>query len=161
MKFQLILAACVVCFSCQSNDSKTAANEISQPKPGSEITPNQAPQPETFCYLHLSGDTPKQDSMIAEFIVDGHKISGRLDWIPYEKDSGRGSVLGVMDGGIITGVYNYVIEGSRQKEEVIFKMSDAHLIKKVGELAEKDGILKLKNPETAVFRDTLYRIDCD
>lgn len=67
----------------------------------------------------------------------------------------------MLNGGIIRGVYNYTIEGARQKEEIIVKITETELFQKRGELIEIDGVLMLKNPEEAVFREPMARVDCE
>ncbi|MFT4761233.1 MAG: hypothetical protein ACI9XO_004394 [Paraglaciecola sp.] len=162
MKFQLIFATCILLLSCQSGEIKKKATKTSQPKPDSEIAANKALLPETFCYKYFNENTSEQDSIVARFTVDGHKVSGILDCVQFMgKYNGRFSVLGVMDGGIITGIANPLNKSKRRKEEVIFKMTDEYLTQKVVELEMSEGILKMKNPETGVFRDTLFRVDCE
>lgn len=162
MKSYVFFLSCLLFFSCQSKDSKQATNETSQPAPGQDIAKPGTVQPETFCYRLAVGDDPnRQDVWFAKLTVDGHKVSGIYNWIPYEKDNERGLFLGVMDGGIVTGVWNSTIEGNYQKKEVVFKMSDTELVRKRGATEEKDGILRLKESEVTIWAEVMVRVDCE
>lgn len=86
------------------------------------------------------------------------KVSGTMNWIPFEKDSARGTLMGIMlPGGEMKVLYDYMIEGSRQTEEKFMKIEDGKLFIKHGELEDKkyDGNLTYKDPETAVYNEVL------
>ena len=111
----------------------------------------------------IDGDTIQLvDSTIVNLEISGNKVIGRMDWIPAEKDSGRGTLEGTIDGNVATLLYSYTIEGSEQQQEEIFEIRGDELAIKIGELAEDQNmVLRFKNPDTAVFRDVLPRVPCD
>lgn len=109
------------------------------------------------------GDTIRLiDSTIINLEIIGNKVTGRMDWIPAEKDSGRGTLEGTIDGNIVTALYSYTIEGSDQQQEEIFEIRKNELAVKIGELVEYENmVLRFKDPNTAVFRDVFPRVPCD
>ena len=52
-----------------------------------------------------------------------------------------GSILGTVTGGIITSVFDYVIEGSHNKEQEIYKKTEAGLEKLRYPLVQGKGML--------------------
>lgn len=140
-----------------------------QPKPASNATENEAATtPETpatpaitdgtYCYEYSVG----RDTTFIQLIINGNDVSGRMNWTPYEKDGGRGTLQGTRNGNEITAIWTYIIEGSNQTEEVIFKMEGDQLMRKVGELEDpnNDGNLKLKDPASASYSETYAKVDC-
>lgn len=114
-----------------------------------------------YCFLSSYGvDANYQDTTTVKLTIIGNEVTGRYDWIPAEKDSARGTLTGTIKNGIITAIYDYMIEGNNQKEEVVFKMEVNQLLVKKGKLEEIGGILKLKNPETAEFSEAIPRVIC-
>ena len=102
------------------------------------------------------------DSTIVNLEITGDKVTGRMDWIPAQKDSGRGTLEGTIEGNTVTALYSYTIEGSEQAEEKIFEIRENELAVKVGELGEDQNmVLRLKDPEGAEFREILPRVPCD
>ena len=154
----------LILLACESNSTQQpkAENTTSQEQSKEAVNMPQEAAAEKYCFRRTFGaDSARQDIWEAELTIDGSKVRGNYNWIPFEKDSGRGSFLGVMDGGIITAIWNYTIEGSQQKEEVIFKFSEKELSQKEGQLEEVNGILKLKDPENAQWSEPMQRIDCE
>lgn len=144
--------------SCQSDTTK---KEMSVEKPSASTEPEETALTESYCYILSYGTDPKfLDTTTVNLTIVGESVTGTLDWIPAEKDSARGTLTGTKKGDIITALYDYMVEGSHQKEEKIFKMEVNQLLVKLGEIHEVDGILKLKNPETAKFSKAIPRVIC-
>jgi len=154
--FILLFITCLI--ACQSNTTQQAP-EVDQPS--ITIEPEETALTETYCFVLSYGVDPKyQDTTTANLTIVGSNVTGTYDWIPAEKDSARGVLTGTKNGDIITAIYDYVIEGSKQREEKIFKMEVNQLLVKRGELHEVDGVLKLKNPEIAKFSEIIPRVIC-
>jgi len=105
-------------------------------------------------------DANYKDTTSVKLTIIGNEVIGTYNWIPAGKDSARGTLTGTIKNKVITAIYDYVIEGSNQKEEMIFKMEINQLLVKKGALEEVDGILKLKNPETTTFSEVIPRVIC-
>lgn len=95
-------------------------------------------------------------------ILDG-AVTGKMDWIPYQKDSARGTLQGFKNAvGELDLIYDYMIEGSQQTETKIMKIEDGKLLIKVGELLDpkNDGNLVYKDPSLAKFSEVLEPVNC-
>ena len=112
---------------------------------------------EPTCYSEEVGG----DLTVAQLKQDEGKITGYYAWIPKEKDSGRGSLVGTIKGNQINAQYTYLIEGAVQTEEVIFKLEGNILTQGLGELVDKaDGVLGIKDPTKLTWQDPMKKVDC-
>lgn len=90
--------------------------------------------------------------------IQDEKVSGTMNWIPFEKDSARGTLEGkILSNGEMSLIYYYIIEGSYQTEEKIMKIENGKLLIKHGELLDPkyDGNLIYKNKETATYSESI------
>jgi hypothetical protein len=90
--------------------------------------------------------------------IDDKKVTGTMDWVPYEKDSGRGTLSGtLLPDGQMDLMFDYMIEGSHQTETKIMKIENNKLFIKHGELEDKkyNGNLTYKDPEKAVYNEII------
>lgn len=131
-------------------------------KPTTESTESES-MPTTladgaYCYEYRVG----KDVTTVNLVLDGNTVTGEMNWLPYEKDSGRGTLQGTRDGNEISAIWTYVIEGSNQTEEVLFKMEGDQLLRKTGELVDtnNDGNLKMKDPASAQYNETYTKVAC-
>lgn len=157
MRILFLFIAFISLFACKNSPTEQESNSSTQ-----AITePEETMLTNTYCFLLSYGvDANYQDTTTVKLTIIGDEVTGSYDWIPAQKDSARGTLTGTIKNGIITAVYDYMIEGSQQKEEVIFKMEVNQLLVKKGELEEVGDMLKLKNPETAKFSEVIPRIIC-
>jgi hypothetical protein len=145
--FGLLVAAAF--FTACQNEPKTAA-------PAAEVqTSVPAPDP-TQCYENRLG----QDLTAIELTLNGSDASGYMAWEPSEKDGARGSFKGTKTGDIITATFNYMIEGSVQAEEVLFKLADGKLLKGNGEMEDKAGVLVIKDKANVKWDEVFTNADC-
>lgn len=150
--FTLIISLGFV--ACQ-NQPKSADANTSTPtlEPAkSELTDG------TYCFEYRF----VKDVNTVNLVVNGNTITGEMNWIPFEKDGGRGTLQGTRNGNEITAIWSYVIEGSNQTEEVMFKVEGEQLIRKTGELVDEknDGNLKLKDPAAAQYDEIYTKVTC-
>lgn len=111
----------------------------------------------TTCYLFSEG----KDSTFLTLTINGTDVTGYMAWEPWEKDGGRGELVGTLDGNTITADWNYIIEGSEQSEEKIFVLEDDMVGEMTGELTEGEGgKLVLKDPENAKIGTYLKKAAC-
>lgn len=90
--------------------------------------------------------------------IDDKKVTGTMDWVPFEKDSGRGTLSGsLLSDGQMDILFDYVIEGSHQTETKFMKIVDNNLHIKHGELEDKkyNGNLTYKDPAKAVYNEII------
>lgn len=111
------------------------------------------PQNQELCFVKNFN----KDVTTVTLTVSGDKVVGRMDWVPFEKDSARGTLSGTLANGEMNLLYDYMIEGARQTEEKIMKIEDGKLFIKHGELLDPkyNGNLIYKDSSTAVYNEIL------
>ena len=95
--------------------------------------------------------------------IDGNNVTGKMNWLPYQKDSARGTLKGELNAAReLELLYDYMIEGNRQTETKVMKIENEKLMMKVGELLDpnNDGHLIYKDVEKAKFSEVLETTDC-
>ncbi len=155
MKKILFFAVCLLAMASCQNAGPTDTETT-----GADTTAVETPAaatPEVSCFYLAEGkDTTWASLTIA---ADG-TVTGSFDWVPWEKDSARGTLTGKKDGEVITAMYDYMIEGSQQKEEKMFKISGGQMFEANGELTEGEGgILKLKDPAKVEWK-AFAKMEC-
>ncbi len=147
--------------ACGKTDAPEANTHASSGVPVA-ITSNRASnniQDGTYCF----GKLFNQDVTDVQLTILGSAVTGKMDWIPSEKDSARGTLLGFKNAaGELDLIYDYMIEGSQQTETKIMKIEDGKLLVKVGELLDpkNDGNLVYKDVSQAKFSEVLEPINC-
>jgi hypothetical protein len=111
----------------------------------------------TTCYAIFD----KKDVTAVQLIIKGDKVTGYMDWAPFEKDGGHGILTGTRSGNDITADFLYFIEGSKNTEEVLFKIDGKTLLQAQSELVEKKGKLVIKDKAKAKFSKSFATVDCD
>ena len=113
---------------------------------------------ETSCYQY----TFKKDISIIEVTKDGDKVTGYYAWLPYEKDSARGSFTGTIKDDIINAKTIYSIEGSTQEEELMFKIKKDTLRQAKGEMVDpkSNGNLQFKDRSKVKWEDSFKKVKC-
>jgi len=142
--------------ACQQRTASDSTQNEAATTP--ETPANQELTDGIYCYQQSVG----RDTTSIRLEINGSIVTGEMNWIPYEKDSARGVLAGMRNGNEITAIWTYVIEGSNQTEEVLFKIEDNQLMRKVGELEDpnNDGNLKLKDPASAQYTEIYTSVDC-
>jgi hypothetical protein len=140
-----------------------------EPKPLVNNTIDESPTIENGrqCYTFNHEATSTEPYAVNEFLdinVDGLKVTGTKTGTqkgPDMTNGYEGSILGTVNKDIINSVFSYIIEGSKNKEEEIYKIREDKIgLEKLRyPLVEKDGILV---PDTTKeFKTMLYtRVGC-
>ena len=113
----------------------------------------------TYCFSKLFN----QDVTDVQLTILGSAVTGKMDWIPYQKDSARGTLQGAKNmAGELDLIYDYMIEGNKQTETKVMKIKDGKLLLKVGELLDpnNDGNLIYKDVSQAKFSEVLEPVNC-
>jgi hypothetical protein len=154
MKKTLFALLCLAFAACQNNTPPppaAPAAETTEPRSGGK------PMTKTTCY---EMKTPGGDLTAIELTLVGDEASGFYAWEPKEKDSAHGMFKGMKSGDQITAEFVYMIEGSIQTEEVVFKMAGDKLLKGNGELEEKSGKLVIKDKSKLTWEESFSPTDC-
>ncbi|MFK7933795.1 MAG: hypothetical protein AB8G22_09805 [Saprospiraceae bacterium] len=159
-KLNYLLLGLLFVTACANNSTPTSDDNAETTVVDS--TKVQPVATEEFCYLSTFGeDANQQDSTFLNIKIEGDVVTGDLHWHPFEKDGGHGTVKGIREGNLIKVRYDYMIEGAEQAEEMTFRMDAGKVVKKIGELMEnEEGVLVLKDPAMAEFKEELKRVIC-
>ena len=112
----------------------------------------------TSCYQY----TFHKDRSIIQLTKDEDKITGYFAWLPYEKDSERGSLTGTIKDDIINAKTIYSIEGDIQEEELMFKIKKDTLVQGRGEMIEtkSNGNFQFKDPSKIKWKESFKKVKC-
>ncbi len=149
MKSIFFITLCVIISACADTNKNMAENGNAQ-NPTGKVS-------EESCYIRTVGSV-QQDTTLIHLAIDGSVVNGKISWIPFEKDSRRGTLRAVKDGEIIKGVWTYMQEGMADSVDVEFKISGEKLYQKAYEIDESTG--KLIVNETLGYPMEFTRIDC-
>jgi hypothetical protein len=127
--------------------------QVADSKPIQEQPAVSAPERQEFCF----SKNVNKDITDVTLMIEGSNVTGTMNWIPFEKDSARGTLSGTLDNGEMHLIYDYMIEGAHQTEEKIMKIENGKLLIKHGELLDPkyDGHLVYKDASTATYTEIL------
>ena len=158
MKYLKLLAIAGMFFTACKEAPKTEAVETTNSDTTTVVTP---PAEVRECYSYAFG--PKNlDSVNVSLNINGNTVTGSMDQLFHEKDSGRGTLTGTKDGNNISGTWTYMIEGSNQTEEIVFTINADKLTIMNGVLDDKknDGNLTFKDKTKLKPESTLTKTAC-
>jgi len=110
--------------------------------------------------LYFAKETPHKATRIV-LVLEGSKVYGWKIWGPAgEPNLSRGTLAGTLgDRGMIRAVHTFLVEGSAQTEEVLFKLDGSKLFPGRGKLVEgKKGRRKFKDPAKVRFKKALDQV---
>ncbi len=81
------------------------------------------------CFIRLDGNQ-QQDSSYLQLVIRGETVSGTYNYVPYEKDARRGTVLGTMDMDTLNLVWTFKQEGMQDTMRVAFLFDGEKLLRK-------------------------------
>ena len=156
----LLLVACNNQQPPQNSAEKPAENTA---KPETEKPAESVAVPVntngTFCFK----TTLNQDVTNIQLVISDNKVTGFMNWVPYQKDSARGTLTGTKNAnGELDLLYDYMIEGSQQTETKVMKIENEKLWIKQGELTDpkSDGHLVFKDLSQAKYGESIDKADC-
>ena len=157
MRNLLFIAACLMALASCKNSGSTDTADTTAVDSTATAPAAEATVPQATCYLLAEGP----DSTFASLTIaaDG-TVTGSFDWVPNEKDGAHGTLTGKNEGGQLKVMYDYMIEGSQQKEEMLMKVAGDQLLVAKGELTEGEGgAMKLKDPSKVTWT-TFGKVAC-
>jgi hypothetical protein len=144
--------AIVSCSSNQNKQSKTDTVVVSDTMIKTHSTTvqiNNAPTASSLCFLHTEGKN-NQDSTSIELVIKGSKVNGQMNWLPYQKDSRKGKLDGVIAGDTIKATWTFMQEGMTDTLGLKFKLDKDQLTQKPLKLNIKTG--REQTDESADYR---------
>ena len=173
----LFLLAALAATGCQSPSEKKseASTVIAPPSVPSAPSVPDVPKLDTAieskptksggstaaCYQLIEKDKTAYTCQIETRATPNPFAGGYMDYAPYQKDGGHGVLRnGVIEKGLLTADWVYMIEGNVQVEEVYLKMEGDKLTKMRGELVDKKGKMVAKDKTKLKAEYTLAKVDC-
>jgi hypothetical protein len=133
VKNYIFILPVILLASCIGNEQQQKKNTDNALKVVTEVSTNTG---DTSCYLRTIGDR-NEDSSILQLIVKNDVVTGSLQYLPYQKDARKGTLIGQKDGDIINAQWTYMQEGMEDTLTVSFKFKE-------GALYQKPNIFKPK-----------------
>jgi hypothetical protein len=149
MKKIILSLLLITLFSCKKAEDK-AIEKTSNPIENLHVG--------THCFLF---DANKDTTIVTVNIDAKNKVLGNMHWNPFQKDGALGTLTGTIKGDTINVMFDYMIEGSPQKEEKLFVIKTNELQELNGELEDKNGVLVLKPNKKLDIKTTLKPTDCN
>lgn len=133
--FLMMAGSFLMICSCEKNDGKQT--NVQNRKPDTlaiSEDPNQISQIENVdnCYMNVIG----KDSTFLSYKVSGGKISGKLKYKNFEKDSNSGDISGTIFGDTLKVNYKFASEGMTSEREIYFLQDSGVLLEGIGKYAE-------------------------
>lgn len=147
--------------ACNKTDTPQPNNQAATGVPvltSNNVTSNSLSDG-TYCFSKLFN----QDVTDVQLTILGSAVTGKMDRIPYQKDSARGTLQGFKTtAGELDLLYDYMIEGNQQTETKIMKIENGKLLIKHGELLDpkNEGNLIYKDISQAKYSEILEKVDC-
>jgi hypothetical protein len=139
----LCCAASLAIISCSSNPGKQSKTDTvvagdTLAKSKSTMQTNNTPTISSLCFLRTDGKS-NQDSTSIELVIKGNKVSGQMNWLPYQKDSRKGKLDGVIAGDTIKATWTFMQEGMTDTLGLKFKLDKDQLAQKPFKLNTQTG----------------------
>lgn len=129
----LVFAAAFFFSSCSSNSDKS--NDSSDTI---AVTEPRTPLAHALCFLRTDGAN-KRDSTSIELVIKNNKVTGLMNWMPYEKDSRKGKLAGTINNDTIQVVWSFMQEGMTDTLTLHFKLDNTKLWQKPLKLNTQTG----------------------
>jgi hypothetical protein len=128
------------CSSNTNNQAKTdtvvAGDTLAKAKTTEQT--NNTTTVSSLCFLRTEGKA-NQDSTSIELVIKGDKITGQMNWLPYQKDSRKGTLDGIIKGDSILAKWSFMQEGMQDTINLKFKLDKDQLVQKPLKLNIKTG----------------------
>ena len=109
------------------------------------------------CFIRLDGNQ-QQDSTYLQLAIRGETVSGTYNYIPYEKDARRGTVLGTLDMDTLNLVWTFKQEGMQDTMRVVFLFDGEKLLRKSFSVDTVTG--RLVTLDGSQFSEVYEPVDC-
>jgi len=118
---------------------------------------NKTVETDTSCFILTEG-RKNQDTQAVKLAINGNDVTGKLFYMPSEKDWRFGNLRGTKDGDMLTLMWVYVQEGMKDSTQVVFKIDANTLLQKPFSYDNKTG--KEFISDTSQFTMKYQQVDC-
>ncbi len=143
MSLILIIAACIAACNSATNKNEVAVTDTLTDQPISR-TPNA----QALCFLRTEGNN-NRDTTSVELVIKDNKVTGLMNWMPYQKDSRKGKLQGTIENDTIQAKWSFMQEGMIDTLKLQFKLDNNQLMQKPLKLNTKTG--REQTDETAGY----------
>lgn len=144
-----------LCWTCQNETTDRTTDDTRLQREDQSITATNDEQ--KHCFIRLDGDQ-QQDSTYLQLVIRGETVSGTYNYLPYEKDARRGTVLGTADNDTLDMVWTYKQEGIQDTMRVVFLLEGEKLLQKSLTIDTLTG--RQFTLDTDGFSEIYEQIDC-
>ena len=130
----LFITVCIFSFgACNSSN----ADKIVVGKPDSALVaePVETSAPGAGCFLRVQNG----DSLFLQIRREGDRVTGKLQYKNFEKDSNIGTILGQMLGDTLLADYTFNSEGVESVRQVAFLFDGTNFSEGYANMQEKEG----------------------
>jgi hypothetical protein len=153
MKKIIISTLCIMAMFSSCQNKKPENTTVAE-------TPSISEMEAKKCFLSIVN----QDTTRVSLLIDGDKITGEMDWIPFQKDKRIGTLVGKKNAnGELELVYSFMQEGMSQTETKIMKVENDILFIKHGDLEDpnNDGNMRYTDVSKATFSEKVPKAVCE
>jgi hypothetical protein len=147
MKPIILILALAVITSCNTTGDKSAAASIDTLSKVGTPT-NRTPNAHALCFLRTEGPN-NQDTTSIELVIKNNKVTGLMNWMPYQKDSRKGKLQGTIKNDSVLAVWSFMQEGMTDTMKLQFKLHNNTLLQKPLKVDQKTG--RQQTDETADY----------
>jgi len=138
MKYlNIICAISLLMAACSSNSNKTETKDADKADSAKVETAIVATDT-SHCFLLTEG-TSHQDSTTIELAIKNGKVTGQMNWLPYQKDARKGKLTGTAKGDTINAVWSFMQEGMTDSIGLKLLVSVNQLLQKPLKFDQKTG----------------------
>ena len=135
-----LLVAGMMAASCSGNHSNNTDTLGTAGKKDTALA-NAADAPVVnmqYCFYHTDGNAA-QDTTTVSILINGNQVTGKMNWLPKEKDARKGTISGKLNGNAIKALWTFNQEGSKDTMSVEFQLRGNALAQKPYSYDAKTG----------------------
>lgn len=121
-------------------------------------TVGNRPEQKSYCFIRTEG-VDQQDTTTVKLIINANKVEGEMNWIPKEKDSRKGVLVGSIAEDEIMAIWRYMQEGMNDSMAVAFKFAPDQLAQKPLRVNTNTGVQE--TDERADYTLLYTPVGCD
>lgn len=133
------LASVLVVSACSSPASKQGDTDSASSKSDTSASLASAAKSDSaissLCFIHTEG----KDSTSIELVVNGDKVTGIMNWLPYQKDARKGKLDGKLHGDTARVTWSFMQEGMTDTLNLNFLLKKDQLSQKPLKLNKQTG----------------------
>lgn len=118
--------------ACSSPDSRSA-------KTDTLINNDTLVKAKTTVYSLCFLNKQAKDSTSIELVIHGIKVTGQMNWLPYQKDSRKGTLDGIIKNDTLHATWSFMQEGMKDTLKLSFLFKNNQLAQKPLKLNVKTG----------------------